>query len=206
MAKRPSDRFAGYDELVGALEQISARISRPAGFWVRSAALSIDFFLVLLLILPLDLAVTFLIPGDALDGILFPVTAALYSILCHARWGRTAGKAVLEIEVVRTDGTRPGWARSGLRWLAQWGLTYASAAILAVIDSGATATSDAGGSGGSIKITSAGDLVLTTVLIIVMIAPLLGGAIRAAFAEGKRAPWDQLARTLVRYRRVNPRT
>ncbi len=202
MAKRPADRFAGYDELIGAVEQISARISRPAGFWVRCAALAIDFFLVLLLLLPLSIAVSSFLPGNALDDILFPITAALYSIACHARWGRTAGKALLEIEVVREDGSRLGWARSGLRWLAQWGLTYTSSAILTIMSHEANTTRPAGSSG--IAFTSPADLVIIPLLLIIMIVPLVGGAIRSAFAEGKRAPWDRFSHTLVRYRRTAP--
>jgi serine/threonine protein kinase len=189
MAKRTADRFADYDSLIGALDQISARTSRPAGAWVRAAAAGIDLFALLLLLIPVEIVLDKLVPGDRLDDVVFPVIAAVYTIAAHAVWGRTAGKALLEIEVVRTDGRRLGWFRSAIRWLAQWGPTYLFGAILTELT-------------GSVSLQSTGGAAAVAALGVLMGAPPVVGGIVAGFAEGKRAPWDRISRTQVRYRRL----
>src|SRR6185436_13726313 len=42
MAKDPTQRFASYDDLVVAIDQAAPAVARPAGFFVRAAALVLD--------------------------------------------------------------------------------------------------------------------------------------------------------------------
>ena len=181
MAKAPDRRFDSYPALVAALEGLQAARTRPAGFWVRLFAELFDFLTLSILSIPLQ----YLTPLDG--NVLLPLLALPYIILLTARWGRTLGKRALQIEVTPID--RPG--RVGLRtavirFLAQFGPSY----LLL---------------GGASIITQVADKTFfTTAAVIALIAlglaapPLFG--IASALAPGKRAFWDRIANTQVRYR------
>jgi uncharacterized RDD family membrane protein YckC len=81
----------------------------PATFWQRLAAALIDFVLTSLVVVSLGklcaiskaLADVFVVP--------LALFAFVYSSVGHALYGRTVGKHLLKIRVVRLDGTRIGW-------------------------------------------------------------------------------------------------
>jgi uncharacterized RDD family membrane protein YckC len=183
-AKRAADRFASYDDLLAALERLSPARTRPAGVWVRAFALALDAVVAMLLSLPLAL----LLPR--LGSIALAATAAVYSVLAHARWGRTLGKLALDIEVVPAHHAgRLGLRTALLRWAVQWGPTYAALLALAGFDR------VKGGLGNAAQLLIAAPLVVLAALP----PPLL--AVRAALRADKLTLWDAVARTQVVYRR-----
>src|SRR5690606_32277452 len=101
MAPRPEDRFASYDELLRALELASVAHTRPAGFWARSIATGVDVVLAAFVLGVVQLAHELTNLGHVtlrMDQFGF-VIAALYRAFAVSRWGTTAGKALLELEV-----------------------------------------------------------------------------------------------------------
>jgi len=186
MAARPDDRFASYDDLLRSLELTSAQHTSPAGFWVRSIATGFDFVGLSLLITIIAALVT--LGADdreiPVSAIVFPVFAVYFTVAV-ARWGTTAGKALFELEVVSTTtGQRPSWAQSARRALVMTAIPTLSEWAAAALD--------------------AADLPGETVCKIIAVATyplvlvlLLFAAIRT---PGKRALWDKLAGTMVRYR------
>jgi len=181
MAKQPADRFASYDDLLAAIERLSAEHSPPAGFWVRSFAALFDFFALTLLLIPMW-QLGFVKSGDWI----LLVLAAPYLILPTARWGKTLGKKLLQIEVVPAERAGPvGLRQSAVRCLVQLGPAYLLAG------------------GGRIISAIVEEQGLLETISGVMAAlgfaiPVLVG-ITAAFMPGKRALWDYAARTQVRY-------
>jgi serine/threonine-protein kinase len=187
MAKRPEDRFASYDELVAELDRISPARTRPAGFWVRGFAALVDFIVVGLASLPLQYAV------PQVNGTILLWTLILvYTAVATARWGRTIGRALLEIEVVSVDtGARPPVARAALRAAVEYG----PCALLQLIQlpTGPDAV------GPSVNLSNGN--VATGVLLL-----WIALVVWAAWARAdKRALWDRVAGTMVRYRRVAAR-
>lgn len=112
-------------------------ILKYAGFWRRLAAGLSDF----LLLTPLSLLFLWLeghSRGIALaGGILACFCYASYVGYCHGQWGKTFGKMVMRIRVVRLNGEPIGWEKSALRHsgelffglLTAFGLAVAFAAI-----------------------------------------------------------------------------
>ncbi len=183
MAKRPEDRFASYDQLIAELERVSPIRARPAGFFVRGFAALIDFIIAALASVPIQLV----LPDLNRHAILWMCIVA-YHTIATARWGRTVGRALLEIEVVSaSSGRPPPVARAALRFV----LEYGPVATVAILEEGNVrdrlATDlDAGGTFASIA-TLAGILVMMW----------------AAWRRyDKRALWDLAAGTEERYRRV----
>jgi hypothetical protein len=186
MAAKPEDRFADYDELLRAIELASSAQTRPGGFWVRAIAMGIDFFLVTITI-QLLLALVGLVTDQELpDGLLQFSLFAVYLAVATARWGRTAGKAIFELEVVDIATTqRPSLARTTRRTLVMLGLPTLVAWISAPLDwfdrelpnwlSGA----------------AIGGYIALGVLLLFY---------ASARTAGKRPPWDRIAGTMVRYR------
>jgi len=181
MAKRPQDRFASYDDLLAAIERLSAAHSPPAGFWVRAFAILFDLLAVGLLLIPVGMLV------DDVDGNLFLLLVAMpYSILPTAKWGKTLGKKVLQIEVTPSDRAGPpGLRQATLRYLAQAGASY----LLVGAGDFINATISTDGIPGTIAVC---------LIVLGFAVPFLLG-IAAAFAPGKKALWDRAAHTQVRY-------
>ncbi len=179
MAKRREARFQSYDDLVASIERLSAAHSPPAGFWVRAFAAMFDLFALFVLVIPFDL----LTGSDTLGLVLL---SAPYVILPTARWGKTLGKKLLQIEVTATDRDGPvGLRKAALRCLAQLGPSYlvlGGLGLLKVI-LGEGAVPDA---------------IAIALGIIGFAIPLLAG-LMAGLAPDKRALWDRAARTRVRY-------
>ncbi|HWM85205.1 MAG TPA: protein kinase [Kofleriaceae bacterium] len=178
MAKRREDRFQSYDDLLATVERLSAAHSPPAGFWVRACAATFDFFLLTMMALPSE--------ALSLDGNYVVVLLALpYAILPTARWGKTLGKKLLQIEVTPADSGGPvGLRRAALRTLAQLGPTYLLFGGIALLEAVASG--------------SVGKAIGIAMLVLAFAIPILV-AITASFAPGKRALWDRAAGTLVRY-------
>jgi len=186
MAPRPEDRFASYDELLRAIELVSAVHTHPAGFWARTIATGIDFAFVAIVV-TLLVALGRLVGMPDILNITIQIPAfAAYQALAIARWGRTFGKALLELEVVDVEtsarpalgnATRRALVMCGPPWLALW-------------------TNDAFALFG-IEIARDISALLTGLLATAGILALLYASARVA---GKRAVWDRIAGTMVRYR------
>jgi uncharacterized RDD family membrane protein YckC len=189
MAAKPDDRFASYDELLRALELASAAHTRPGGFWARSLAMTIDVVLVLIALALVEGAVT--VTSDTLhiditDLVTMPAIL-LISAFSIARWGTTLGKSVMELEVVDiVTHTRPSLGRAFARAAVMFG-------PLIVLDLGM----------GAIKHLTTYQVreeippLLAVLTIVYGFCSLAWAALRRA---GKRARWDRIARTMVRYR------
>jgi hypothetical protein len=183
MAPKPEDRFASYDDLLRAIEIVSTQHTRPAGFWVRTIAMSIDFTLIML---PVALGCA-AIGIEGVSGTLGFAVTALYLTLAISRWGMTIGKALFELEVVAIDtASRPSLFRSAKRELALVGVPLAinvAADILKQLDPKSLTLE-------LVKIAG-------PVSVLVLFFLLAYASIRT---PGKRAPWDRASGTMVRYR------
>jgi serine/threonine protein kinase len=176
MAKRPDDRFASYDDLLATMERLSPTFTRPAGFWVRALAFGLDFLVALLLTLPIEM----LLGGNSDDFVL--LVGAIYSIVTHARWGRTIGKAALDLEVVPWERAgRLGFLTAAKRFLFQCGLTYLLFGAGWLLEFNGLPGGEAAG-------------------LLGLGLPIINGLV-SVFSPGKRTFWDRHSGTLVRYRR-----
>ncbi len=181
MAPRPEDRFTSYDELVRAIEIVSTYYTRPAGFAVRGIATALDLLFCLVL-----LALLSMLPviGELdINATLF-VALALVQAAGVARYGTTLGKALFELEVVGVDGSRPTVAQSLRRALGLCGFLIATSLLewaLAYFELPGRRPAE---------------------ILLVFGIVVLGGMLAWASLRtpGKRAAWDQLAGTIVRYR------
>ncbi len=183
MATDPAQRFASYDELLLALELASAAETRPGGFFARSLAAGIDAVLVLIVYALGVFAVRGAVGNINAGGgdALIPAILFVYTAVLHARWGRTAGKAIVELEVVDVDtGQRPTWQRAFARSAIPLGLP----AILALLEAANTPASWIFETVGN-------------VLFLSMFGFLFAAAVSY---PSKRTIWDRAGRTLVRYR------
>jgi Protein kinase domain/RDD family len=116
MAKQPSERHASYDELIRELELLSSLHSRPAGATARIAAVAIDFFILLPLVLAVTLISGVIAPGLEAEGLTtFTLLFAGYRWLTTAWLGRSLGQSIFELEVVSmSTGQKPS-RRAALR-------------------------------------------------------------------------------------------
>lgn len=186
MAKRPEDRFATYEELTGAMELLSPRCSRPAGFWVRSFATLLDLIFLQLVLLPGDLVLRLF--DRQVPEASWYVLAPLYFVLTLHRWGATVGKKALDIEVIAlADGRPPSYGQAAIRFFSQWGLLIVLGTILSrfIADDGHATYRE---------------LVLGAVILGSVLLPTF--ALAWASLKKRRPFWDRLSRTMVRYRRL----
>ena len=191
MAAKADDRFASYDELLDAIEIASAEHTHPAGFWARSIATGLDMALVLLVCAMGIKAAEMMIGSELRDNGLidWPVLVA-YETLCIARWGKTIGKSLFELEVVSIyTQRRPTWKSAAIRGVAMFGLTYACIVGTIVAD--------------MLDLHLARTIlgIATGVSFAVLALALAWAALRT---PGKRAVWDRASGTIVRYH--TPRT
>lgn len=190
MAKRATDRFASYDDLIAAMDQASPARSRPAGFWVRTFATGLDISFVLILLIAFKVPLSRWL-GDmkAVDDVLNGLGITAYVVTCHVFWGRTLGKRLLELEIVSADGRRPQFSYAATRIATKWGLFVLTTVALFVdqhiIGNG---PSDLW----SIPFTAAVTL------------PIFAGIFAAWRSPRKRTVWDRLAGTEVRYATAAP--
>jgi uncharacterized RDD family membrane protein YckC len=189
MAPNAADRFASYEELLAAIDVLTASRTRPAGFWARGVAAVLDLCVVSLATAAAMLVAALVASGPNVVAAVYVMPAlAIYHAVCVRRWGRTIGKALLELEVVRADtGERPTWAQAARRSAALFALPIAFAIGTAVVD----------------KDTPVGFIVsyLNVACYVVLVGVL---ALAAAARHAKRAPWDRMSGTLVRYRASLP--
>jgi uncharacterized RDD family membrane protein YckC len=105
-----------------------------AGFLKRFLALTIDAFIIIpLSFLPMALFLVSVHRVTAITAILLAVTLGIaYNVVCLALWGKTLGKKVANIKVVRVDGTDISWREAFMRSLVDL--------IIALISVGGHAT------------------------------------------------------------------
>jgi predicted Ser/Thr protein kinase len=104
MAADPDERFASYDDLINELDRVTPAVTRPAGIVARGAAALLDLlilvpFAILAEMLPYQLVIR--------DEIVWLPALWLYGTLATWRYGRTLGKALLDLEVVSIRSRRP---------------------------------------------------------------------------------------------------
>ena len=188
MAPNPADRFASYDELLRAIENVSAQYTSPGGFFSRAIAKAIDLFSILMII---GLIKALLLPDDrtiAVDSIGFTVFVVLQFLLI-GRFGSTLGSALFELEVASVEtGRKPTWRQAALRTLYLGGpviLLGWISELLSMLEVPGIFQQAAG--------------VLLAVMIGLDIVHL---AYSSARTPGKRTWWDRRSGTIVRYRRM----
>lgn len=133
MAGLRSDKRALHD-LVAGTRVIKVRRpwleGKPAGFWMRFAALSVDGQVLGFPLAVAGILAAVAIPLAAARGrttagialflafVLFLLAfMVIYSIWMHGKWGQTLGKMALGMKVVRMDGSPLGYGGAFLRWL-----------------------------------------------------------------------------------------
>ena len=133
MAGFRSDKRALHDLVAGTRVMKVRRPwleGKPAGFWMRYAALGIDWQLLALPLAVFGIIAAILIPltmamGNPMAGAAVVLTLGLfllafmvaYSIWMHGKWGQTLGKMALGMKVARTDGSALGYGGAFLRWI-----------------------------------------------------------------------------------------
>lgn len=191
MALRPEDRFASYDELLRAIELASSRLGRPAGFVVRAIATTIDVGLAAVataLVGALSSALGW--PRIALVEAAAPwIGFAIFHTALVAARGTTPGKALLELEVVdAATAARPAARRAIQRAAALVAMPIALSVALGAIDLAGYETGQL-------------NSLVAFIAMVIGLAMLLHASLRKA---AKRALWDELSGTMVRYRTPGP--
>jgi len=188
MAPNAADRFGSYDELLRAVEMASVQHTRPAGLWVRGIATLIDLILVGI-VLAIAQALKVLITGSGENGGFGKFALellAIFTTLAIGRWGTTAGKALFELQVVSVaTSQRPSWGQAVRRQLTLVGVPIA-------LDWAETAVAKLG-----LPIPSDLFDILAVVAAVAIGLSMLHATLRV---PGKRAPWDRISGTMVRYR------
>jgi hypothetical protein len=184
MASEPAERFASYEELIAELDRAQPEVTRPAGFVARGAAAFIDLlialpFLFLAQLLPYELTVD--------NGIVLVPALWLYASLTTWRFGRTIGKALLDLEVISIG------PRRKLRFTAALGRTALYLLPVAVMDSAQ-------------EIAQAADAGIFSTIFAVgagvaFLIPFLALGWASWRRPDKRTFWDRAAGTMVRYHR-----
>jgi uncharacterized RDD family membrane protein YckC len=86
-----------------------------ATFWQRFAAMWIDAFILLPLVVVDGLVRSMSKVGAIILVVPVAIASAAYFIYFHAKFGQTVGKRVMKIRVVLTSGERIGWREAWLR-------------------------------------------------------------------------------------------
>jgi uncharacterized RDD family membrane protein YckC/predicted Ser/Thr protein kinase len=193
MAARPEDRFASYEDLLRALDLASQTETRPAGFWARGLAMLLDTILVLIIagIATVGIGLAGLDISDL--PLTLPAIAVLRT-LTIARWGRSPGQAVMELEVLDVDTLdRPRLSRAVRRSLALFAVPIvAEWVILLFGDARALESGE-----GNLTITTGG---AGLVLLLWALFCLVNLLFASPWISGRRTVWDHAGRTMVRYR------
>ncbi|MFN0245954.1 MAG: protein kinase domain-containing protein [Kofleriaceae bacterium] len=186
MAPEPDDRFASYDELLRELELTSAEHTRPAGASVRMMSALVDLVTMLVLIGLGTVVVEALGYGPDFNvGPLLIGAIGVLTFLQIARYGRTAGQAAFELEVVDvTTGERPRRSCVAIRVAIPLAFAVASLAVNSV-----------GKLVGWEAFATVGD-VLALGFLLVPLSMMWS----SARAPNKRTLWDRWSGTMVRYR------
>jgi uncharacterized RDD family membrane protein YckC len=127
-AKDPEKRPATMEEVLALLEGIRPRPLHPAPILARGAAMTVDWLLILLVLLALVGADAVLL-RKGMPGLLLAVvwsgSIAALVLLPELRRGTSAGKALLHLGVVRADGVRAGTGALVLRFLLRYPVALA---------------------------------------------------------------------------------
>ncbi len=133
MAAVRSDKRALHD-LVAGTRVIKIRRpwleGKPAGFWMRYAALGIDWQVLALPVALFGIFAAVSVPAMSAGrlprstaiaviltfGLFLLAFIVVYSIWMHGRWGQTLGKMALGMKVVRMDGRPLGYGGAIIRW------------------------------------------------------------------------------------------
>ncbi len=190
MAPNASERFGSYDALIGELDRVSRRRTRPAGFLVRMVAASIDFALLVAgVVVPVSL-----LDGEdnaAFNAVLMALFGLSKALITH-RLGGSIGQRIFELEVVdvRTH-KRPSIA--ALVWRSAFLLAPLIVAglfeMLRYVPMPAT----------MLKLHT---IAANALAIFAFLALIIALAISSLRAAGRRTPWDRWSHTMVRYRNV----
>ncbi|MBP6837595.1 MAG: protein kinase [Kofleriaceae bacterium] len=188
MATAPADRFADYDALLTAIDRASPIRTRPAGTFARAFAGLLDLLAMALILLSVQagLAVIGRELGP-LANVLLWLAIFTYASLSLARYGRTAGMAALDLELIDVSGPdRPSWRQTALR-------TGSLIGAIALVDLIEALVPTPAGSGLAVVVGALGFLAVAAPLGLLVLA--------SARRADKRPPWDLLAGTQIRYRR-----
>ncbi len=182
MAKRATDRYANYDQLIDALDRASTVRTRPAGLVVRGVAAFIDLLVAAMIVAPLMM----LIP-DGDDNVWLVLVWALLYPLAISRWGATPGRAMLDLEVIAHRGAdRVGYLRAVSRFIVQFGLVALGAGVSNL------------GEELDLEALHAAGIALTVAGSVYIAIDVLYAALRSV---DKRTVWDRAAGTRTCYRR-----
>ncbi|MFT3699468.1 MAG: protein kinase [Kofleriaceae bacterium] len=175
MAPDPAKRFTSYDELIRAIDTVSAR---PAGAIVRGIAQLIDVILMSILVGGITIPFG---GGDVNGEIIFPLVF-VYSTLLIAWLGTTAGKGLLDLEVISVaTGGKPTLVQAFVRS----GVMLGPPVVLSFVER-----------------LVGGHLVMRIAVAVAFILPFALLVFAAMGSPGKRAWWDRISGTQVRYRRA----
>jgi len=116
------------DPIVLAESYLAAIPLVAAQFWPRAAARIIDFCGVVALAVPIFLVVVIMLRRGDLDGFIFPILtlvvilvltilAVTYPVIAEYRYGKTVGKHLMGLRVVRESGARISFGQSVVRQL-----------------------------------------------------------------------------------------
>ena len=188
MAPSPEDRFSTYDELIREIELASESHTRPAGATVRFLAGLADLIIAAVAGGLMLLAASALgLLGDNVEGspLIFTLLV-VYLAIATARWGRTLGQALLEIEVVdvRTGG-RPRIGSAIVRTVLP--LAFPLVGVWA------SYVAELAG----YQLMGFVDLIIGLAFVLMTPVGMIWASIRS---PGKRTLWDRVTRTMVRYR------
>ncbi|MCX5745417.1 MAG: protein kinase [Proteobacteria bacterium] len=185
MAPEPAARFASYDELIRAVELASVEQTRPAGFWVRLIATTIDVMLMLVIVGIGSFLVDWLTGyGSTSQNLLLFTFVGVLQVIETTRRGRTPGKTLFELEVVSlATGEPPPLRAAILRSLVMLGVPVLGGAVALSFDL-------AGYDSDPIEVVTM--LSFPLIVLVLLVASLA--------SANKRAPWDRAANTVVRYR------
>ena len=186
MAPEPADRFASYDELLRELDLTSVEHTRPAGVSVRTMAVLVDLVTTLFIVGVGAVIVEAIGYGPNINiGPVLIFAFGAFTFVLLARYGRTAGQALFELEVTDVaTGTRPRKWQAAIRVLLPLAAPLIALAFTLVAkmfgSSGARVASD----------------VISFAWFLVPIA-MIYASLRV---PGKRTIWDRASGTMVRYR------
>ncbi|HEY4058325.1 MAG TPA: protein kinase [Kofleriaceae bacterium] len=186
MAPAPKDRFASYDDLLAAIDLIATEQTRSAGFGVRTAATLVDVMFAAIFVVGISAAFGLEESGNPMA---FAFVIAITTLLIW-RNGSTVGKSLFELEVVTwPEQQRPSLPRAFARQMTLWFPLL----LVTWLDSmnGGLTVNDRRVMG-----------ILVPLIIVVWMFHLAYAVARSA---GKRAFWDRVSGTHVRYR-ANRRT
>jgi uncharacterized RDD family membrane protein YckC len=188
MATAPADRFADYDALLTAIDRASPIRTRPAGAFARGFAGLLDLLAMALILLAVQagLAVIGRELGP-LANVLLWLGVFAYASISLARYGRTAGMAALDLELIDVSGPgRPSWRQTAIR-------TGSLIGAIALVDLFEALVPAPAGSWLAVVVGALGFLAVAAPLGLLVLA--------SARRADKRPPWDLLAGTQIRYRR-----